>query len=428
MNQATITIVVLIFTIIALISHKIPAIVVGLLIPLVLAVAGVIPAADAYTGLGSKTIFLIIGALALGDACNRTGLTDLIGAEVLRFSQRFKSEAPKLVIIGLLAATMSAFLSSFSVQVVLLSLIIVMAQSLRLSKTRSLLLLGYASTLGGTWSIIGTTNMVMAKSTYESLVPGESIGMFEMSVIAVPVGLIAILLYCFITSKFVPDREMGHLEDAEPEPGEPAAVKKYARRDQIIVAVTFVAFIVLVALDGMIPLPSHLVSVLTMIALCAFGVSSVRSIVECINWDMIFLITGITVLSDAMASSGISEWIGELLLSLAGEQGGLLFILASISVVGVVLTQFMNNSGAFGVILPFLPVIGESLGMSLKPLIVCAALSCSFGFCTMLAAPSYIILAEEGNIQTSDWLKAGILPTIVCVALTVLLIPVFFPA
>lgn len=425
MYEVIITSLVLIFVIFAIVSRKVPTIAVGLLIPLLLSVTGVIPAATAFSGIGGKNIFLIIGALAIGDACFRTGLTDLIGEKVIGYTKRFRQESLKLLLISLLAAAMSAFLSSFGVQVAFLSLIIVLSQILNISKTRSLMALGFSATVGGTWSIIGTPIMLMSRSTYESAVPGDTIGMFEITRVALPVGMAAILMFCFVTSRFLPNRCLE-------EPGQKKSdvkreKRQISRRDCIITAATLAGFIVLVALDGKIPIPANMVTVIALLVLGATGISTVDDIVKAIHWDTIFFIVGITVLSDAMASSGLSDLIGKLLIRLIGQQASPYMIIGAICIVSAVITQLMSNSGAFGVVLPFLPVIASSLQVDLKPLIAAAAIACSCGFCLPLAAPSYLILAKEGNIRVGDWMKQGLPVLAVCLGLTILLVPMVWP-
>lgn len=423
MQPAVIVCIVLAVAIIAIVTRALPPILVGIGIPLILSAAGVVPAGTAYSGLGSKTILLIAGALALGDACFRTGLTDLLCSRLLHYTAKFKSEAVKLLALGLLAVILSAFLSSFGVQVALLSLIIVMSQLLRISKSRAVLVLGYAGTLGGTWSIIGTTIMVMAKNTYEQLVPGQTFGMFEMSIVTVPIGLAGLLLYCFVTSRFLPDRA----GESKVQKASASEQNHYDIKKIRTVSVIFAAFLVLVALDGKTFLPAHLVAVLMMILLVATGISTVKDIVNSINWDAIFFIVGVTVLSDAMVSSGISDTIGRTLIMMIGENKNPYIILGGICFISAVLTQLISNSGAFGVILPFLPVIADSLGVDLKPLIIAASIACSCGFCLPLSAPSYMILSTEGNLRVSDWIKQGIPITVLCVLLTILAVPMFWP-
>ena len=87
----------------------------------------------------------------------------------------------------------------------------------------------------------------------------------------------------------------------------------------------------------------------------------------------------------------------------------------------------MSNSGAFGIMLPLLPVISSSLGVNLKPLLVAAAISCTAGFCLPISAPSYIMLASEGNIQTGDWIQQGVPALLITLMLSVILIPALFP-
>ncbi len=427
MYPVIVTTLVLVFVIAAIVTHKIPTIAIGLMIPLILAVTGVIDASTAFNGLGSTTIFLIIGAEVIGDACFRTGLTDWIGRRVIRYTRKFTNESVKLLLISLLAAILSTFLSSAGVQVALLSLIIVMAKTLRLSKTRSLIALGYSATIGGMWSIIGTTLMVMSKSAIEAAVPGETFGMFEMTKASFPIGMVCILLFCFVTSRYQPDR-CGSQEEPAPAPAEEVSTSTTgSRRDCMIVGITFLAFVVLVALDGNTPIPANMVTVLVLLVFGAFKISTVSDIVRCISWDVILFIVGITVLSNAMVSSGLSDLVGSMLLGVVGDSTNPYLIVGSISLVCLVLTQLMSNSGAFSVVLPFLTVLSDSLGVDLKPLIVTAAISCTCGFCLPLATPTYMMLANEGNVRLTDWLKQGLPLAVVAFVMVTLLVPTFWP-
>ena len=427
MYQVVVTSLVLVFIIAAIISRKVPIIALGLMIPLILSVTGVIDSSTAFNGLGSTTVFLIIGAQVIGDACFRKGMTDWIGRRIIRYTRRFRSDSLKLLIICLLAGSLSAFLSSAGVQVALLSLILVMARSLTLSKTRSLIALGYSATIGGMWSIIGTTLMVMSKSTYEAAVPGETIGMFEITRASLPIGLACILLYCFVTSRYQPDR-CGQEDAAEREEDlAPAKVQPGLRRDYLIIGVTFLAFIVLVALDGRTPISATMVTVLVLLVFGAFRISTVSDMVNCISWDVVLFVVGITVLSNAMVSSGLSSLVGSLLLHLVGDCRNPYLIVGAVSLVCLVLTQLMSNAGAFSVVLPFLTLLADSLSVELKPLIITAAISCTCGFCLPLAAPTYMLLTKEGNIRLTDWLAQGLPLAAAALVLTTALVPNLWP-
>lgn len=357
----------------------------------------------------------------------KLALSDVIGDKVIRYTGKFSNEPVKLLIIGILAASMSAFLSSFGVQVALLSLIIVMSQMLKISKTRAMFTLGYAATIGGTWTIIGTSLMILARSAYETAVPGDTLGMFEATKASLPIGLILIIFYCFVISRFQPDRCFDKETGKSGSEGTNAETKKYSAKDQKIVAATFIAFIVLVALDGNIFIPANMVTVLVLIVLSAAGITTVSSIVNCINWDLIIFISGVTLLSDAMVSSGVSEYIGQFLLAVVGVSKSSYIILGGLFIICAVLTRLISNVTAFGVVLPFLAVVAAALDISLKSLMITSMIACSCGFCLPLAAPSYFLLAEEGNIKVGDWMRQGLPLLILGGVLTVLLVPAIWP-
>lgn len=433
MFQEVITAVVLVATILMIISGKVSLLLVGLSIPSVLAVAGVIPAASAFNGIGSKTTFLIVGALMLGDAFFRAGLTDEIGRKTLAVTARFKNEGLKLFVLSMMAAILSSFLSSLGVQMAFLSFIIVMAAALGLSKTRALIALGYGATIGGTWTIIGTPLSVTGKSAYEALVTGDTIGMFEMSKVSVPVGLLLIVFFCFVGYRFVPDRCAGQengtvpvdRKEGQKEKKDPSAPVSVSR--QYTVIFVFLLFVILVALDGKIIIPAHVVTVIVGVILVTAGISTPKQIFDSITWDVIFLIVGLTTLSDAVVSTGLGEHIVQALLTATGGVQSPRLILFLICLVTMIVTQVMNNSGAFSIILPFLPTIALSLQLEPKPVFIATMITASFGFMLPLSAPSYPVLAREGNIQVCDWLLPGTVMALAGLFLTSFLVPFVWP-
>lgn len=445
MFQEVITAVVLAATILMIISGKVSLLLVGLMIPSALAVAGVIPGASAFNGIGSKTTFLIVGALMLGDAFFRVGLTDQIGRKTLSFTAKFKNEGLKLFVLSMMAAILSSFLSSLGVQMAFLSFIIVMAAALGLSKTRALMALGYGATIGGTWTIIGTPLSVTGKSAYEALAAGDTIGMFEMSKVSVPVGVLLIVFFCLAGYRFVPDRcaakEEGDIlagREGKEERGDIFADRELQGEKEnsgnvipashkYIVIGSFLLFVILVALDGKTAIPAHVVTVIVGVILTAAGVSTPKQIFGSITWDAVFLIVGLTTLSDAVVSTGLGEHIVQALLSATGGLESPRLILFLICLVTMIVTQVMNNSGAFSIILPFLPTIALSLHLNPKPVFIATMITASFGFMLPLSAPSYPVLAREGHIQVRDWLLPGTVMALTGLLLTSFLVPLVWP-
>jgi len=66
--------------------------------------------AVAFQGFGSETVIMILGLLILTAALMRTGVMDLVGGRILRFTGT--SPMRLLVVVMLASATMGAFMSN----------------------------------------------------------------------------------------------------------------------------------------------------------------------------------------------------------------------------------------------------------------------------------------------------------------------------
>ena len=53
-------------------------------------------------------------------------------------------------------------------------------------------------------TLMGTPLNMVGRAAYENAVPGDTIGIFEISRITVPAGLLMILYFCFVGSRFFP--------------------------------------------------------------------------------------------------------------------------------------------------------------------------------------------------------------------------------
>ena len=270
-------------------------------------------------------------------------------------------------------------------------------------------------------TLMGTPLNMMGRAAYENAVPGDTIGIFEISVIAVPAGLLMILYFCFVGSRFLPDRKA--LEE------EKTTEAKAGRRGyQWMTAAVFAGFVVLIALDGVggIP-PAEVVSVLVLLMIGGAGILSVKQMVQCIRWDILMFVVGIQSFAAAVETTGIDGFLSEYASPVFTDKIPDRLLIAGIFLVVALVTQFLNNTGTFGVVLPFVLVLASSLHVQLKPVLLTAMIASSCSFALPVAAPTFPMLAEEGDIRISDWLRQGLPLILIGFLSCVIFVPVFWP-
>ncbi len=168
---------------------------VGLLLALV--GSGTVSVATAFSGFSSEIIVMLASLFILGGALQETGVMDAIGASLLRLAKGGHNR----LLFGLMGvgSCLSAFMNNTTVTALLIGPAASAAQKLKISPSKVLLPLAYASILGGTCTLIGTSTNI-AVSGYLSAQHLEPLGLFEIT----PIGLIIVtvgILYLFLFGK-----------------------------------------------------------------------------------------------------------------------------------------------------------------------------------------------------------------------------------
>lgn len=173
----------------------------GLLIGMV--VTGVLPADKAFAGFGSDTVIMILGLLIMTAALMRTGVMDLVGRWIVRHAGEKPRRLQSVVMSG--AAGLSAFMSNTAATAFFVPVAFGIAKRAKISPSKLLMPLAFATILAGTITLIGTsTNLVVSGLlTQYKLAP---MGMFELAPVGIPITLAGLLYMMTIGRKIIPDR------------------------------------------------------------------------------------------------------------------------------------------------------------------------------------------------------------------------------
>lgn len=156
--------------------------VVGLAIVAVLIVTGILTPDQAFSGFSNPAVIMIAGLLVISGGLSHSGVPDAIGRSIYKYSGR---KVNRLVIFIMCAETaVSAFMNNVAATAMFLPGVTALAKNAKVSASKLLIPLAYASMLGGTCTLIGTsTNMAVngLLRTYKI----EPFGFFEYT----PIGL-----------------------------------------------------------------------------------------------------------------------------------------------------------------------------------------------------------------------------------------------
>ncbi|WP_100615197.1 SLC13 family permease [Confluentibacter citreus] len=199
----------LIVTIILFATDKfsVDVVTVGLL--LVLAFSGIITPQETFEGFSSDFIIILASIFIISGALSETGLLDKVGSKMI------KTVKSKTLFVGytmFITGTLSAFMNNTTVTALVTGPVIGMCRKLNLSPSKVLIPVAFASILGGTCTLIGTSTNV-AVSGYIAQAGLEPLHFFEIlgiGLIFLVTGIVFILIFY---NKLLPDhKEAGYNE------------------------------------------------------------------------------------------------------------------------------------------------------------------------------------------------------------------------
>ncbi len=144
-----------------------------------------------------------------------------------------------------------------------------------------------------------------------------------------------------------------------------------------------------------------------------------------IDFRLLVLIACMMSFGVAMEVTGADKFLAGLITDYFGQFGGGA-VLAGFFVLTVALTQPMSNQAAALVVLPVAVKAAVALGLNPRTFIVAVTYAASFSFITPLE-PACVLVYTPGRYKFMDFVKIGTILTIIVFAVSIVLVPVFWP-
>lgn len=200
--DAWITLAVLVAVFSALLVTSLPADVIMLGGVTILLLSGVIGPKEALSGMANEGMVTVGVLFVVVAGLQQTGCMTLVAARL--FGQP-KGERDAQIRLMLPVAALSAFMNNTPLVAMMLPVVDDWSRKARMSASKLMIPLSYASILGGTCTLIGTsTNLVVDGLLIKSGRPGMS--MFELAWVGLPCAVVGVA-YCILFGRWLlPDR------------------------------------------------------------------------------------------------------------------------------------------------------------------------------------------------------------------------------
>jgi di/tricarboxylate transporter len=181
-----------------------------------LALVGIVPRDDAFSGFAHPAVVTVAAVLIISRALMNSGLVDVIGAWVLRIGE---STTVRVLVLTFAIAVASALMNNVGALAILLPVALHLARKSGTSPSLILMPLAFGSLLGGMTTLIGTPpNIIIAAFRGEEL--GRPFGMFDFSPVGIGLALVGIVFIAFLGWRLLPKRQgegtpedLFHIED-----------------------------------------------------------------------------------------------------------------------------------------------------------------------------------------------------------------------
>ncbi|HZY82348.1 MAG TPA: DASS family sodium-coupled anion symporter [Cyclobacteriaceae bacterium] len=422
---------------------------VAALLPLILFPAlGVMNMTEAAAPFANPSVFLFMGGFMIALALEKHKLHERIAINIVRLT----GTSGNGIILGftLSSGLISMWISNTATALMMLPIGVSVIQLLKrsddpeaLSKGEKnfalglMLSIGYAASLGGMATIIGTPpNVVFAGFAKEFY--NQDISFFRWMVIGVPLAVITLFACYWMITRFLFPNNLPKIEGSEVlisnKLKELGPMRNEEKLTLLVFALTSFFWIFQQGLNSLFGgniFNDTNIAVTGGVLMFLVPIDFKKDIfliewddTKKLPWGILILFGGGICLAKGMESTGIINAIGGSIANLQGISIWQMMFLLTLA--SIVLTEFMSNVALVTIFVPV--VFGIAKGLNFDPYIlalpVTFAASCAFMF--PISTPPNAIVFSSGHIRMKEMIKAGFILDVICMIIIFLLSYFFF--
>ena len=422
MLSAIITLIILAVMVVFFVTEKLPLGVVSMAGAILLGCLGIIPKSDVFSSFAGSTIVLLGAMMIVGQALFHTGIADLLAKHIVRVTGT--SENGIMLAGVLVALILSSICSGIGVVAMMLPIIIAMSMNAGVSVSRQLIPMSFAASIGCNLTLVGAASNVSTAGLIEDM-GIEFLGFFDLGKVGLPLCILFIVYFLTIGKKFLTPGDSS----------DPEYLKEYTKRENAesfdrvrgtLCIVILVALLIAMALASK-QWPMYYVAAIAAVLLIITGCISESAAMKAVDWPTLFIVGGMSAVSKAMTASGAGELIANGVVHLLGADPNKMAFLFFVLLVTTLLTNMMMNTSTVLLVTPLFVPIAVSLGINPVAIGVAICVAASAPFLTPVGSGTNTLIIKPGNLGFRDFFVPGIGLTVVVIAGSMFLIPVFWP-
>lgn len=426
---------------------EVVAISVTALLPLVLfPLLGILSIKEASEAYGNPVIFLFMGGFMLALALEKHKLHLRIALSIVQLTGTNANG----IIWGFMLATafLSMWISNTATTVMMLPIASSVIALLSVTTDKDsknfqnfavamMLGIGYAATIGGVATLIGTPpNTVMASILAEKY--NYRINFGQWMAFGFPFMLILLYLCYFVLIKIVYPNRLKHFtgskEIIDKELSKLGKITTAEVRTLIIFSCTaflwifqdLIKYLLDISFNFKLNIEDTMIAVMASILLFLVSDGKKQNTnfllewkdTEKLPWGILLLFGGGLCLANALDKTGLIQLIGD---SMANNKGlSILLLLIILAFLSVFISEIMSNVALVSVFVPVVLGLAVKLGENPLLLAIAVTLGASCAFMLPMGSPPNAIVFSSGYLKVSQMVKAGFILNIIAIILIVL--------
>lgn len=422
MTPLEITLLILILTIVAFITGKIPFSVISTGIIISLIMTGVMEPGEAFSGFTNTNVVMFVAMFIIGAGLTKTSLIDKAEQVVVRY----KDNPKMLIFLACVASSLLASITSATATAaIMISLLVGIANEIGTSRSKLLYPAMACANIATSMTFLGqgASNITWIDIIAKAGGPRE-LHIWDFTIARIPLLIVSILYMTFIGFKLMPDIDNSKFADSA-HTGRNAAKLSPAKEKLaiVIIAVTILAML----LESVIGVPMYLVACIGAVLLVLTGILTEKEALESIHQPTIFLFAGVLTLSEAIKTTGAGDVVADWMIRLIGNTTNPYLIMAIFFLIPFLLTQIMSNLATLTIFIPLVVSACMKIGIDPRAAVVGVLTASCISIMTPMAAPCQIMIIEPGGYTIKDYLKCGTPLAVILAIMTIFLTPAMFP-
>jgi sodium-dependent dicarboxylate transporter 2/3/5 len=389
------------------------------------------PAKSAFNDFMDPSVMFIFASIMIGLVFTKTGLTKRLAYKMLIIV----GEKTSMIYLGvfLVTAVLTHFMAHTAVAATIYPLLLAIynlyGEGDKQTKFGKGLFIGmaYVAGAGSIVTLLGAARGAVALSFFSDIT-GKNISFFELSYFMFPIGWIMVfILWGFIMVFFKPEKKVipGLRQKAKTLAYELGPISK----PEILALVIIIGCIVTMSLIQFVPFLQPInktaIILVSSILFFIFKVLDLNDL-EALPWNIILLFAGAMSIGFCLWETGAAEWLAIKWLVFFQDAHWFIFIMA-ISVLVLLMTNFIMNVAAIAITLPVALVIAPYLGVSSEVILFSSLVVAGMPFLLLVGAAPNAIAYDSRQFTSGEFFKCGIPASIILLIVLGLTIVLLWP-